>query len=140
MREAPPRDGTSEEGASVNKERLLNVAKALRESPDPGMFTMSLECHPCGTPACAWGHYAARADLQDEFCIRPTEDDDEPGHDVFTQSGALAGAYSPLIDKHFDITMSQAIDLFSVGGCNFANTAIEAAEYIEAFVARNGEP
>ena len=32
--------------------RLLNVARALRESKHPEQFTMTEYVNPCGTPAC----------------------------------------------------------------------------------------
>lgn len=65
--------------------RLLNVARALRESPNPKAFTMLRFVHGddsfsntvgsaadwCGTPACALGHYGSRTDLQKIVKIRP---------------------------------------------------------------------
>ena len=55
----------------IYRQRLLNVVRALRESPKPKAFSMDWygygpnEAFPCGTPQCALGHYAAREDLQD---------------------------------------------------------------------------
>jgi hypothetical protein len=119
----------------VNKERLLNVARALRESPNPDQFNMSWFANHCGTPACAFGHYAARADLQSAFELRPKSDDLvwQKGGDDFVFVGAAA------MLEHFDITKAQATELFCEDGCKYALTAIEAAEYIEAFVARGGK-
>lgn len=115
----------------MNKERLLNVARALRESKNPDKFTMSQLTNACGTPACALGHYAARRDLQDYYYIDadgefqcPADDTTGPEED----SDAL----------HFGITADQSQELFGSHGCGNAKTAIEAAEYIEAFVAREG--
>src|SRR6187551_2522759 len=51
----------------VQYKRLMNVAKALRESPNAGRFDMGCYIHSgseeegeknwCGSPACALGHY-----------------------------------------------------------------------------------
>lgn len=57
----------------MNKERLLNVAKALRESTTPpDLFTMRFVMRECGTPACALGHYAARGDSAKEVATQLT--------------------------------------------------------------------
>lgn len=114
----------------MNKERLLNVARALRESQVPGDFTMVRLVNPCGTPACALGHYAARTDLQDEYwidaygrfrCVSDDRGDDDDDSDA----------------KHFGITSDESSELFGTEGCGEAKTAIEAAEYIEQFVAEH---
>jgi hypothetical protein len=128
----------------MHKERLLNVAKALRESKNPEDFSMAAYAH-CGTPACALGHYAARTDLQDAFKL-------------IAGSGGLylkeavsphlsSGLYcaGAAVCEHFG-----AIELFHDGdedcdgnvitpvGCGNPATALAAAEYIERFVAEHG--
>ena len=127
----------------MNKERLLNVAKALREAPNPTAFTMAT-FQECGTPACALGHYAARQDLQTAFelgeiwGIVPRGQRDEYGNRSMTLE--YAGTE---VCEHFGITHVQATELFADGGehtpvgCGNPNNAIEAAEYIERFVAEN---
>jgi hypothetical protein len=117
----------------MNKERLLNVAKALRESPEPEKFDMDLYIHTCGTPACAFGHYASRSDLQDEWIV------DRCGMICAADDGSELDmiAFGDRSLRHFDITAQQADELFGPKhGCGGAKTAIAAAEYIEAFVAR----
>lgn len=116
----------------MNKERLLNVAKALREAPEPEKFTMIQFVHlapegGCGSPACALGHYAFRQDLQSAF----TQDTFGP------QSGI--GCASEEVLEHFGITEMQACQLFDSRGCDDANTPTEAADYIEKFVETDGE-
>lgn len=117
---------------SIQAQRLLNVARAVRESPDPSRFTMSREIHNCGTPACAWGHYMFRDDLQDEFT--PYSDysgfarhRDGKGHLTYASDEVL---------HHFGITDDEAAELFSNEGCGYAKTALQAATYIERFVAK----
>lgn len=132
----------------MNKERLLNVARALRESPNPEQFHMSSYGHDCNTPACAIGHYAARPDLQDAFAL------DTYGW-LIHRDGRPCNYFHEEVHAHFDITPEQSSLLFSgdtdgddfdedgepnrVWGCNSARTALEAAEYIENFVARDGK-
>lgn len=122
----------------MNKERLLNVAKALRESPNPDAFTMET-IHSCGTPCCALGHYAARTDLQQAFYIDPTKwgfrlVGRTEEYDWLRYDGSE-------VCEHFDITDDDARHLFADeteetrAGCGGASTANEAAEFIERFVA-----
>ncbi len=110
----------------MNKERLLNVAKALRESKNPDKFDMTLYGWHCGTPACAMGHYAARRDLQSDFVLTPTGS-------LKNNAGIYVGAFE--IGHHFQISLRQEDELFGCRGCGGACTAIDAAEFIEQFVA-----
>ena len=112
----------------MKKKRLLNVARALRESKEPDEFTMAYYGLSCGTPACALGHYAVRSDLQDEFSL------DKEG-DLIDQCGELVAYSDPSVRTHFGLTLEQADHLFSACGCGFAETALEAAEYIERWIA-----
>ena len=116
----------------VYKQRLLNVAKALRESPTPPAdFTMDWYSVPdCGTPSCALGHYAYRADLQDAFA---------PGYNegsLRTRDGDRIYYYDYRVRAHFGLDADEAKELFSGSGCDNAKSAVAAATYIEAFVAR----
>lgn len=121
----------------MNKERLLNVAKALREAAHKERFTMKRYIHTCGTPGCAYGHYAGRPDLQDIIrisgqCIYYTKRDDA-GDNVF------ADYDDKEICEHFGFTEDEARELFREDGCGGATTADEAADYIERFVATAAE-
>lgn len=133
----------------MNKERLLNVARALRESPNPDQFTMQTYSKGCGTPACAFGHYCHRTDLQSEFRLDPN------GVPIDVQDTYEVGYYRGKTLEHFDITEDQSELLFAApdesycdmsdegtlvgGGCGNARTALEAAEWVEKFVANEGE-
>lgn len=110
----------------MNKERLLNVARALRESPAPEGFTMAKYAHECGTPACALGHYAARRDLQGILYI------DEHGDMRDTVSGEEACYDDEFILEHFEFKGPKEANLFfSAYGCDGAKTALHAALFIE---------
>jgi hypothetical protein len=114
----------------MNKERLLNVAKALRESQNPQDFDMGTFVHGCGTPACALGHYGCRPDLQDTFFT-------EGGSFFAKRDGKETLSIFSVASEHFDITMAQCDELFEANGCGYAETPTEAAAYIERFVAEH---
>ena len=120
--------------------RLLKVAQALRESPSPERFTMDFHIHAtCGTPACALGHYAARADLQRVFKIKTyISARGRQWFHVAGPDGFCAGISDDYILDHFGIGVGEAIRLFDSGGCGNAQTPIAAARYIERFVESKG--
>jgi hypothetical protein len=112
----------------MHAQRLLNVARALRESRNPEQFTMGRYVNMCGTPGCALGHYAARHDLQDYFRLNQHWLESSRPDPMEIIYGAM---------DHFEITEKQSDELFSEVGCGNAKTPIQAAEYIEAFVERH---
>lgn len=128
---------------SIHAQRLLNVARACRETSAPQGFSMQRygngpagSIHrDCGTPACAMGNYAFRTDLQDVFTLDldnafyPLRAKDHGAH------------YDSLITlNHFGISTEEAEALFGPAGCNNAQTHEAAATYIEAFVAERYQP
>lgn len=114
--------------ASIHRERLLNVVRALREDKDPENFRMYAFSR-CGTPACALGHYAARDDLQHVFRLRKSGWLGLQGK----RSGDI-GIDSPAVQEHFGIDFDEADELFGYCGCDGARHPEEAARYIESFV------
>jgi hypothetical protein len=141
---------------------LLNVARALRESANPKLFTMeryvwgdtnkwlmreqiedknNLEF--CGTPACALGHYAARRDLQKLLHIEVVKrvDVDRAPHArvVSNTYGSEVCFEDDELTEHFGIDTEDAEDLFGPSGCGGARTPKAAAKYIERFVAEKVE-
>lgn len=144
----------------TQSKRMLNVAKALRESPAPKQFSMYSVVHDfvdgpdpkgfCGTPACAIGHYAARGDLQKLMKVEVEFIKDEFHPKGGTTSARVIytkdktndygndqiGIDDDLICEHFGITSSEACELFDGEGCGGATTPKGAAGYIERFVAR----
>lgn len=117
----------------INKRRLLNVARAIDESPDPSEFHMGSYGidNACNTPCCALGHYAARTDLQSSFLLSQGQ--------ILTNDSARTeiGYDDPAIREHFGITPSEADELFAAEGCGEAQTASDASEYIRSFVAEH---
>lgn len=125
---------------NTHKQRMLNVARALRESPNPENFDMGDVLDHCGTPGCAFGHYVFRTDLQSTF--KPVHcglSKDEEGWwwmPAWAESGQHAAYYDTGVAEHFGIDADEQFDLFEADGCGRARTAIEAAEFIERFAAR----
>ena len=135
----------------MNKERLLNVARATREMKNPHMFDMTRwgwgdgKLGSCGTPGCALGNYAHRTDLQDTFKL-------VDGRLVLASNGREIFPKSPVVLEHFGITAMQSAKLFNEDGCGGTMpgfdedgepidtddavlvTHTEAADYIENFV------
>jgi hypothetical protein len=130
----------------VNAERLLNVAKALRESPNPDKFAMYSYGH-CDTPMCAFGHYAYRTDLQTAFLLT------ESGPEL--RDGECVSHDDQVVLDHFEFSSEDEANQFF--GCHVAarharergltgpflvdeaKTANEAADWIERFVAEHTE-
>lgn len=131
----------------LHQKRLLNVAKALRESENPKAFDMTYFFHgdsgtlahnnvqvtnfECGTPACALGHYADRTDLQRSF-----RNDLQRKTLVSTRCGYLVEYMGTAVNRHFGITADEAVDLFGPSGCGGARGPRAAARFIELFVAK----
>lgn len=112
------------------RKRLLNVARALRESPKPRDFTMRRYTNHCETPACAFGHYMHRADLQRSFKPAP---DGWPLARIGRRVVAVVFR-DDIVQEHFGIGRGEAERLFGPSGCDGARGPREAARYIERFV------
>ena len=110
------------------KQRMLNVAKALREAT-PGRFSQGDFGHFCGTPSCALGHYAARKDMQRTFGLTFW------GGRLTAYGDLVNGDFTP-IQRHFGISNDEAWNLFGMFGCDDAQSPDEAIEFIEAFAAK----
>ena len=114
------------------EQRLLQLADLLEradvEHRDRGEKTYKQEsyAHDCGTPACALGHWvwAERDRLPDLY--------DYMFRDAFMNGAAPFEAAA----DEFHISLNEVRELFGSDGCNYAETAREAAAYIRGFVMR----
>lgn len=120
----------------IQAQRLLNVASALREAPISRQFDMDTYVHDCGAPACALGHYAGRPDLQRLLTLRITRHSYGVGQYAMTYKGSAEWAdWGDIrVLEHFGLAGEEGQELFDAGGCGNAQTAIQAANYIENFL------
>lgn len=116
------------------KERLLKLAEILdvadaqhRKKKEP-TYVQNATIHDCGTPACALGHWAAANKRRFKYDRRSgiVALLDDPENIAVSVIGA----------REFDLSMGQAVELFSGWGCGEARTAKQAARYIRTFVKR----
>lgn len=103
--------------------RILRSADAKHVKAGEPIYRQSLWQHPCGTPACALGHYAAHTPSRWKFGAYG-----QP-HLSYVDGGPLESA-----TIEFGISFDEAHLLFAADGCGEARTASEAANYIEAFI------
>jgi hypothetical protein len=95
--------------------------------------------NPCGSPACALGHYAAQ--YPKRFVLNPNWVSPITGltraviHLRSSENSVLSPT-SSIVTEEFQITESESEELFNGGGCGEAKTAKEAAAYIRKFVRR----
>jgi hypothetical protein len=120
----------------MHKQRLMNVVRALRESPNPDKFDMGKTHHKCGAPACAIGHYVSRQDLQDEFkpVVSDSEYFDGDGTAYIRKGDIVIFFDNRSMRDHFDLDGDEFGALFGGGGCGGAKTATRAADVIQHFV------
>lgn len=116
----------------MNAEKLLKLADILDAAHEahqrkggPGYNQMRYT-HSCGTPACAFGHWAAAHPERFETTPRGVSLRERPGRHPLC-----------LAMLEFNLTSEQAYELFDADGCGEATTHKQAAEYIRDFVARN---
>lgn len=130
--------------------RLLNVARALREYEHPERFTMEFYLHGdvfaielgdkveakakewCGTPGCALGTFASRPDLQ-RLLIVDRYEDGQP-YMAFREEGDQAYYDADELQDYFGLDYYEASELFNSSGCGGATTPSSAANYIDKFV------
>lgn len=117
---------------TLNRKAFLALIQATREA-DPEQFDMADVVHACGTPACVFGQYAARTDLQ-TFVTISIEPDGEPWtRDV--SSGDYCSPFGESTREHFGISVLDIETLFNATGCDCARTPAEAVEFLEGFYA-----
>jgi hypothetical protein len=117
----------------MNKENLLKLAEILdeaddlhREADEPG-YCQERYMHLCGTPACALGHWAAAYPNRWVWVY---------GRLYYFDSERY---WHPRDGSKLEFGLDTVgfDELFEADGCDDAETAAEAAEYIRGYVARH---
>lgn len=129
--------------------RLLDVARALHDAAAAKLaFSMGailfdewdaeelgLPEDFCGSPACALGHYGVRGDLQDEFVPNAEHSTLDYKHGEGSFGQHICYSDNRML-AYFEVSRDDMELLFGGDGCGDAQTATEAAEFIENFVAQ----
>jgi hypothetical protein len=101
---------------------ILDVADALhRKRGEPG-YDQGREEHDCGTPACAWGHYAYSTAARRKKFVR-----------LIPYAGVESANYNDSMTE-FSLSVAEKNEVFGIDGCDSASTAAQAAAYIRDFV------
>ncbi len=104
---------------------ILDVADKEHRAKGERKYLQSQFFHPCGTPACALGHWAANSTSR--WKRRGSS-----GWPIYRSNTGLHPSKGAVLE--FGITDSEAYHLFSSDGCDGARTGKQAAKYIRAFV------
>lgn len=105
--------------------RILDKADALHKERGEPAFDLGVETHPCGTPACAWGHYAFSSKALALRFTGPCSFD-----------GKVSCNYNDAQPEFALADREELNELFGFTGCGDAKTAKAAAKYIRSFVKR----
>lgn len=122
----------------IGKKRLLKLAEILdtadaehRKKGEP-TYNQDQLIHPCGTPACALGHWA---EYSRRLKIVPANCGSR-----YVVEFKDSATFRPTIDQiaydEFGLSATHADELFGFVGCGGAKTAKQAARYIRSFVKR----
>ncbi len=122
---------------ALGNQRLLQLAdildtadqRHLKSSEPP--YCQSRYLHPCGTPACSLGHWAAANPDRWEIVPAPEAGDIEIIYKPDPESPLHMAAR-----LEFSLSRMEEVSLFGLTGCLDATSAKDAAAYIRAFVAR----
>lgn len=113
--------------------RLLRLAKILDGVPDEVMpdgkhrYWQGAYQHPCGAPSCALGHWAEANRKRWNL---------DPPH--LKSKSKYPSTFGGCVAE-FALRGNEDLDLFSISGCNNAQSGPEAAAFIRKFVANRTE-
>ena len=126
------------------RKRLLKLADYLMTADEQHLrkgertYKQSAWVHPCGAPACAFGHYAAMPMNRRRFVLSPPPFQSDGVGQITRRNGDDVDPFwnDGFAAREFGVTSDEADKLFAHNGCGGAKTAQMAAEYIREFVAR----
>lgn len=100
---------------TINAEAFRILYRATKATPDD-KFDMRVFAHPCGTPACLFGNYAASPE-QNTFRVE-TADSRRAGIILLVADGTPINLdHDELLADHFGITEDEVRELFDETGC-----------------------
>jgi hypothetical protein len=92
--------------------RFLDTTDALHVERGEPPFSMRRYSYSCKTPSCALGHWWVLMKRPLETCTM------------------MDGT----VEKDFDLTLPKIVEIFGIEGCDNAQTAKKAADYIRNYV------
>lgn len=117
--------------------RLLRLAAVLdtvdaehAKKGEPG-YCQSIGGHPCGTPACALGHWVKHSRGRLTLKLNPAIGS---MHFVYPSTDDYHEAF--IAGHEFGLDFTEGSKLFGVRGCGLAKSGKEAAHYIREFVGK----
>ncbi len=131
----------------MNKRQIERFQKLIRSTEDanPTTFNMKMIAydgdhtkHPCGTPACVFGNFAARTDLQKFIKIKVVtfaEDDLSTEIEIInSRTGREIWIDNEDVEDYFGLNENECRMLFSTDGCGNAKTPQDAVKYLKTFL------
>jgi hypothetical protein len=119
----------SNHNPDMGNKRLIQLAEILEAADEnhasrgEPLYEQQIYTHPCGTPACALGHWAAA----------------NPQSWAFSSGapyGLTTGSRWNQCAIDFHLGLDEIDELFGMFGCGLPSTSKEAASYIRGFVSR----
>lgn len=129
---------------AMGNKRLLRLAEILEAVPrvhDVGAekrgYDQARITHPCGSPACAWGHWLLSSPARTRRIYKEAEGNGtlQRDHGLYGKAGMLL-VYINQSPDEFYLTRDEQEELFDWDGCGGAKTGKQAAKYIRNFVAQ----
>lgn len=117
--------------------KILDAADAHHKRCDDPAYDQTQVLHDCGTPACAFGHWAINNPSKYMLKAKWNFDRSARGDvDLYLASNCQTFSFEAEARRDFKLSMEEADELFGSDGCNKARNGKAAAAYIRAFVRR----
>lgn len=110
----------------------IRAARAVKKLQGIRGYDQTSILHPCGSPACAWGHYVVNNKRRRQR-ILAVAGDDVYQEDVINEGPVKLPAMMQATEE-FALTDDESNSLFESYGCGNAKSGTEAARFIRNFV------
>lgn len=111
----------------------VRAAKFVKKLAGIRGYDQTLIHHPCGSPACAWGHYVINNKRRRARILKGLGDD-EVYDDAVINEGYVKLPTMVAAGEEFALGEEERNKLFESDGCGRAKTGTEAAKFIRNFV------
>lgn len=111
----------------------IRAARFVKSLQGMRGYDQSTIHHPCGSPACAWGHYVINDKRRRQRILKGLGDEDFYYDEVLGE-GYVKLPVMAAADDEFALEEQERCELFESFGCGRAKSGTEAAKYIRNFV------